>query len=323
MIGNAQDGKPLPVYGQGTNVRDGCTSPITRGDLAGRARRRRRRDLQHRRQQRGQNIDVVHGLCRILAEETGKPESDLLGLITYVKDRPGHDLRYAIDATRSATSSAGRRARPSRRVYAGPCAGTSSTRPGSSRCARASTAAGSNRTTGSVERRAHDRQRHHLGRRFRHTSASVDKVHQQAADAGLRQADDLLPAVVLMLAGIKKVLVITTPHEQVMFKACSATAASGHGAAIRAPAEPRWPRAGVLMGASSPTVRAARSCSATTSSTATACKARRSGGAPRAGCDGVRLLGKNPEAYGVAEFDGTAGSSRSRRSPSSRAATTR
>jgi dTDP-glucose 4,6-dehydratase len=44
------------------------------------------------------NIDVVHTICRLVAQETGKPEQALLELITYVKDRPGHDLRYAIDA---------------------------------------------------------------------------------------------------------------------------------------------------------------------------------------------------------------------------------
>ena len=36
----------------------------------------------------------------MIAEETGRPADALLGLITYVKDRPGHDLRYAIDATK-------------------------------------------------------------------------------------------------------------------------------------------------------------------------------------------------------------------------------
>jgi dTDP-glucose 4,6-dehydratase len=39
-------------------------------------------------------------LCAIVAEETGAAESELLSLITYVKDRPGHDQRYAIDASK-------------------------------------------------------------------------------------------------------------------------------------------------------------------------------------------------------------------------------
>jgi dTDP-glucose 4,6-dehydratase len=46
------------------------------------------------------NIDVVKKLCNIVAQETGTAESELLKLITYVTDRPGHDQRYAIDASR-------------------------------------------------------------------------------------------------------------------------------------------------------------------------------------------------------------------------------
>ena len=46
------------------------------------------------------NIDIIHDLCRIVAEETGAGEAELRKLITFVKDRPGHDLRYAIDATK-------------------------------------------------------------------------------------------------------------------------------------------------------------------------------------------------------------------------------
>ena len=47
------------------------------------------------------NIDVVHRLCAILAEETGRPLASFESLITYVKDRPGHDHRYAIDASKT------------------------------------------------------------------------------------------------------------------------------------------------------------------------------------------------------------------------------
>jgi dTDP-glucose 4,6-dehydratase len=46
------------------------------------------------------NIDVVKSICAIVAELTGVGEAELLSLITYVKDRPGHDLRYAIDASK-------------------------------------------------------------------------------------------------------------------------------------------------------------------------------------------------------------------------------
>jgi len=101
MIGNAQDGKQLPVYGQGTNVRDwlyvtdhceAIWKVVHDGGVGETYNVGGNNEVK--------NIDVVHSLCRILAEETGKAEADLLGLITYVKDRPGHDLRYAIDATK-------------------------------------------------------------------------------------------------------------------------------------------------------------------------------------------------------------------------------
>jgi dTDP-glucose 4,6-dehydratase len=101
MIMNAQDGKPLPVYGQGTNVRDwlyvqdhceAIWTVVQRGAVGETYNIGGNNEVK--------NIDVVHGLCRVLAEETGRPAEALLGLITYVKDRPGHDLRYAIDATK-------------------------------------------------------------------------------------------------------------------------------------------------------------------------------------------------------------------------------
>jgi len=47
-----------------------------------------------------QNIDLVKLLCQIMDEKLGRPEGTSAQLITYVKDRPGHDLRYAIDATK-------------------------------------------------------------------------------------------------------------------------------------------------------------------------------------------------------------------------------
>ena len=94
MIRNAMQDKPLPVYGDGLHVRDwiqvvdhcrGIWAVFTRGraggvyNLGGNSERT--------------NLEVVRGILRIL----GKPES----LIQYVKDRPGHDRRYAIDNTRS------------------------------------------------------------------------------------------------------------------------------------------------------------------------------------------------------------------------------
>jgi dTDP-glucose 4,6-dehydratase len=101
MILNALERKPLPVYGEGLNVRDwlyvedhceAIWTVIQKGrwgetyNVGGRCEMK--------------NIDVVQRICQIVAEETGAPPSELTDLVTYVKDRPGHDLRYAIDASR-------------------------------------------------------------------------------------------------------------------------------------------------------------------------------------------------------------------------------
>ncbi|HEV7412115.1 MAG TPA: dTDP-glucose 4,6-dehydratase [Casimicrobiaceae bacterium] len=99
MIVNAIAGKPLPVYGDGKNVRDwlyvGDHCAAVRGVLAhglpgatynigGNAERT--------------NIEVVHTLCRILAEQ--RPGRDYAAQISFVRDRPGHDRRYAIDSSK-------------------------------------------------------------------------------------------------------------------------------------------------------------------------------------------------------------------------------
>ena len=46
------------------------------------------------------NLDVVRSICTLVADETGAPAAELNDLITFVADRPGHDLRYAIDSTK-------------------------------------------------------------------------------------------------------------------------------------------------------------------------------------------------------------------------------
>lgn len=101
MIMNLVDRKPLPVYGEGLNVRDwlyvddhceAIWTVIEKGvdgetyNIGGHNEQR--------------NIDVVKKLCKAVADETDAPEQELLDLITYVKDRPGHDMRYAIDASK-------------------------------------------------------------------------------------------------------------------------------------------------------------------------------------------------------------------------------
>ncbi|HEX3663287.1 MAG TPA: dTDP-glucose 4,6-dehydratase [Acidobacteriaceae bacterium] len=101
MILNALEGKPLPVYGDGANVRDWlfvedhCTAIRTvleRGrvgetyNIGGNSEKK--------------NLDVVHTICDLVDEMTHGTPGTRRKLITYVKDRPGHDRRYAIDATK-------------------------------------------------------------------------------------------------------------------------------------------------------------------------------------------------------------------------------
>jgi dTDP-glucose 4,6-dehydratase len=99
FINNIRLGKPLPVYGEGTNVRDW----LWVNDHA------RAIDVIFHRGKLGEtynigghnewtNIDLVKLLIKLTDEKLGKPAGTSEGLINYVKDRAGHDFRYAIDA---------------------------------------------------------------------------------------------------------------------------------------------------------------------------------------------------------------------------------
>jgi dTDP-glucose 4,6-dehydratase len=101
MIMNCLERKPLPVYGKGENVRDWLyvtdhCEAIWRVIEAGKDGETYNIGGHNE----VKNIDVVHRLCKAVALETSAPEAEILGLITYVQDRPGHDLRYAIDASK-------------------------------------------------------------------------------------------------------------------------------------------------------------------------------------------------------------------------------
>ncbi len=98
VIAHAVEGKPIPVYGDGGNVRDwihvddhcrAVAAVFLRGE-AGKVY-----NVGGRNEQR--NIDIIRLLLAKTAERTGSDVEDLMKLITYVKDRPGHDRRYAID----------------------------------------------------------------------------------------------------------------------------------------------------------------------------------------------------------------------------------
>lgn len=101
FINNIRNGKPLPVYGKGEHVRDWLYVE----DHA------RAIDLIFHRGRVGEsyniggfnewrNIDLVRLLIKTVDRLLGRPEGSSDGLITYVTDRAGHDLRYAIDATK-------------------------------------------------------------------------------------------------------------------------------------------------------------------------------------------------------------------------------
>jgi dTDP-glucose 4,6-dehydratase len=99
MIVNAIAGKPLPVYGDGLNVRDW----LYVGDHCGAiravlARGRPGATYNVGGNEEMKNLDVVQAICRIVGEL--KPGPDYAKLVTFVKDRPGHDRRYAIDSAK-------------------------------------------------------------------------------------------------------------------------------------------------------------------------------------------------------------------------------
>ncbi|GAB1614618.1 dTDP-glucose 4,6-dehydratase [Pseudomonas sp. NGC7] len=104
MILNALAGKPLPVYGNGQQVRDwlfvedharALLEVVSRGEVG------ETYNIGGHNEQK--NLDVVHAICALLDELAPQhPEgvARYADLITYVQDRPGHDLRYAIDASK-------------------------------------------------------------------------------------------------------------------------------------------------------------------------------------------------------------------------------
>lgn len=99
FIHNIQNKKPLPVYGDGNYTRDWlyvedharAINTIFHHGLRGET-------YNIGGHNEWKNIDLVRLLCRIMDEERGQAQGSAEQLITFVKDRPGHDKRYAIDA---------------------------------------------------------------------------------------------------------------------------------------------------------------------------------------------------------------------------------
>lgn len=99
MIANALAGKPLPIYGDGQNVRDW----LYVADHCAAIREVLARGKPGETYNVGgwnemTNLEIVHTLCDLLDELAPNAQGSSRRLITYVKDRPGHDRRYAIDA---------------------------------------------------------------------------------------------------------------------------------------------------------------------------------------------------------------------------------
>lgn len=103
VINNIRQHKSLPIYGKGENVRDWLYVDDHVAAI----------DLIFHKGKKGetynvgghnekQNIELVKLLCRIVDKKLGRPEGEAERLITYVQDRAGHDLRYAIDSSKLA-----------------------------------------------------------------------------------------------------------------------------------------------------------------------------------------------------------------------------
>jgi dTDP-glucose 4,6-dehydratase len=100
-INNIKNNKLIPVYGKGENIRDWLYVEDHASAI----------DLIFHKGKMGEtyniggknewkNIDLIKLLCKIMDRKLGRPEGTSEKLITYIKDRPGHDLRYAIDSSK-------------------------------------------------------------------------------------------------------------------------------------------------------------------------------------------------------------------------------
>ena len=101
MINNIKNKKSLPIYGKGENVRDWlwvvdhaiAIDLIYHEGIIGET-------YNIGGHNEWKNVDLVHLLCDVMDEKLHRPIGDSRKLITYVKDRAGHDMRYAIDASK-------------------------------------------------------------------------------------------------------------------------------------------------------------------------------------------------------------------------------
>jgi dTDP-glucose 4,6-dehydratase len=101
FINNIKNNRPLPVYGKGENIRDWLWVEDHAAAI----------DVVFHKGKAGdtyniggfnewKNIDLIRVICNVMDKKLGRAEGESEKLITFVKDRAGHDLRYAIDATK-------------------------------------------------------------------------------------------------------------------------------------------------------------------------------------------------------------------------------
>jgi len=100
-LNNIKNGKPVPVYGKGENVRDwlyvvdhasAIDLILHKGEIGN--------SYNVGGHNEWKNIDLIHLLCKIMDTKLNRPAGTSAKLITFVKDRAGHDLRYAIDSSK-------------------------------------------------------------------------------------------------------------------------------------------------------------------------------------------------------------------------------
>jgi dTDP-glucose 4,6-dehydratase len=98
MIINMLENKPLPLYGDGRNIRDWLYVEDHCSAIWEIVKHGKRGETYNvGGENEWENVHLLHKLCGIMANKMGKPTDYYLSLITPVKDRPGHDRRYAIN----------------------------------------------------------------------------------------------------------------------------------------------------------------------------------------------------------------------------------
>jgi dTDP-glucose 4,6-dehydratase len=101
VILNALHGKPIPIYGKGENIRDWLyVEDHADALLLALEKGKPGRSYNIGGENELRNIDLVRTICTILDQKQPKPQGSYADQITFVKDRPGHDARYAIDPRR-------------------------------------------------------------------------------------------------------------------------------------------------------------------------------------------------------------------------------